>query len=200
MNARVAIAVLTLLLHGPEDAAGQERSNVSVQGAVGGLVNVPGNGQAISVGFWPGGRVGILIGVDRIYMPTEGTRHAGGFSATRGGTTTFVSGEIRVLPLGVDQVSPYAVAGAGRRGIASQRERHLSRAGHEQRWAALRGRLDPRASQQPSQHVRGLAFRTSGRANGVRGVLVRAGAGRTRLAILTRDVGGRPAVRLPNER
>jgi hypothetical protein len=115
MIAHWAIVVSAILFGAPAIAAGQEAAgHVSVQGAFGTNVNVGGNTQVLSVGFWPGERVGVLVSAERIHMPTEVAQHEQGSSATRGGTTMFVSGEVQVMPFAFTRVSPYALAGAGR--------------------------------------------------------------------------------------
>ena len=96
----------------PAGAAAQgDAGLVSIQGAVGTNANVGGNTQSLSVGF--GDRVAVLVSAERIHLPTEVDEFAGGFSATRGGTTTFVSGEIQIVPVRFSRVSPYLLAGAG---------------------------------------------------------------------------------------
>jgi hypothetical protein len=110
------MAVVSAILFGvPTVAAGQGGvGHISIQGALGTNGNVGGNTQALSVGFWAGDRIGVLVSAERIHMPTEVTQHVNGFSATRGGTTTFVSGEVQVVLFTFTRVSPYALAGAGR--------------------------------------------------------------------------------------
>jgi hypothetical protein len=115
MTAHVVAVVSVLSLVVPAVAAAQNAGGrVSLRGAFGSSVNVGGNAQALSVGFSLGNRVDILINGERIHMPTEVTQHERGFSSTRGGTTTFVSGEVQVLPFTLSRVSPYALAGVGR--------------------------------------------------------------------------------------
>ena len=115
MKARSLIASLVLSLVVPVGAAAQDRdSRVSLHGSAGALINETGTNQAISVGFWPNARVGILISAERLHVPTETTTYENGFSRRRGGTTTFLGGEIRWLPLSAHRVSPYVLAGIGR--------------------------------------------------------------------------------------
>jgi hypothetical protein len=116
MNARVLFAVSVLLCVAPAVAAGQGTgTRVSVQGAVGTDINAGGDGQSVSIGFSPHERLAILIGAERSHWPTEMTRpDATDFSATRGGTTTFISGEIRFLLVTFNRISPYVLASAGR--------------------------------------------------------------------------------------
>jgi hypothetical protein len=114
MKACAPLVVWLVLLALPPAAAGQDAAGpVSVQGAFGTNVNVGGNTQALSVGFAVADRLDVLVSAERIHLPTEVTHHEGGVSATRGGTTTFVSGEIQVVPVPFAHLSPYALAGAG---------------------------------------------------------------------------------------
>lgn len=105
-------AIFSLL--SPAVAAAQDSARFSVQGGVGTMLNVGANTQSVSFGFWPSERVGILVGAQRIHMPTEVEQFGDVTSVTRGGTTTFVSGELRWLPLTASRVSPYVLAGGGR--------------------------------------------------------------------------------------
>ena len=98
--------VMSLLA--PALAAGQ--GPVSVNGAVGTQINDGGDNQSVSVGFSPHARWDLLINAERIHVPTETSQ----FGATRGGTSTFVSGEVRFVPLTVNRISPYVLASAGR--------------------------------------------------------------------------------------
>jgi hypothetical protein len=114
MKAHGLIVVSLLFLGLPAVAVAQgDDGRVSVQGAAGTNVNVAGNNQSLSVGFWPGDRVALLVSAERIHLPTEVEQFEHGSSATRGGTTTFVSGEIQVVALRSARVSPYVLAGAG---------------------------------------------------------------------------------------
>jgi hypothetical protein len=107
MNARVLFASAVLSLLAPALSAAQ--GAVSVHGSAGTLVNESGNNQSVSVGFSPHERWDLLINAERIHLPTEVT----GSSATRGGTSTFVSGEVRFLPLTRSRFSPYVLASVG---------------------------------------------------------------------------------------
>jgi hypothetical protein len=107
LSALVALSVIA-----PAVAHAQD-TGVTVQGAFGTLLNGGGTDASLGVGFWPRDRIGLIIGVDRIHLPTTVERYEHGFGATRGGTSTFVSGELRVVPLRIHRVSPYVLAGAG---------------------------------------------------------------------------------------
>jgi hypothetical protein len=116
MNARVLFAVSVLSSVAPAVAAGQGTgTRVSVQGAVGTDINAGGDSQSVSIGFSPNERLDILVSAERFHWPTEVTRFdATDFSATRGGTTTFISGEVRFLLFTFNRISPYVLASAGR--------------------------------------------------------------------------------------
>jgi hypothetical protein len=112
MNVRVLFALVVLSVAAPAVAAGQ--GPVSVQGAVGTNINEGGYNQSLSLGFSPGSGIDIRVGAERIHAPTEVTPFDRGYSVTRGGTTTFVSGEVRWFPVTFPRVAPYVLGGAGR--------------------------------------------------------------------------------------
>jgi hypothetical protein len=115
MNARVLFAATVLTIVLPAPAAGQGVApRLSVQGAFGSPINVGGNSQTVSLGFSPGEHIEFLVSAERIHMPTEVNRYEDGFGATRGGTTRFISGEVRFSPVTFDRVTPYGLAGVGR--------------------------------------------------------------------------------------
>lgn len=110
MSARALIAVSLLSLVSPAVAAGQGTgTRLSVQGSVGTHINDGGDSQSISFGISPTAHLDILISAERSHWPTE----VKASSATRGGTFTFISGEIRLLPVTFGRVSPYVLASAG---------------------------------------------------------------------------------------
>jgi len=110
----VLVAVSVLSFVAPTAAAGQESGRFSVQGAFGSHLNAGGNTESVSLGFWPGARIGILVSGERTHVPTVVTRSDHGFGATRGGTAMFISGELRVSFFASRRVSPYGFGGAGR--------------------------------------------------------------------------------------
>ena len=115
MNARVLFAVAALSFVAPALAAGQGTgSRFSVQGTLGPQINGGGDSQSVSFGFSPVQRLELLVSGERTHLPTEVTRFESGSSATRGGTTRFISGEVRFSPVASSRVSPYVLAGAGR--------------------------------------------------------------------------------------
>jgi hypothetical protein len=112
VNARLLFAVSALSLVLPALAAGQ--GAVSVRAAVGTHVADGGNSQSIAIGFLPNERWEILISAERFHVPTEVRRFSGGFSARRGGTTKFISGEVRFAFLTSNRISPYVLISVGR--------------------------------------------------------------------------------------
>jgi hypothetical protein len=104
----VAAAAAALV---PVPAAGQTSGvRVTVQAAAGTHLNAGGDTQSLAVGLSPSQRVDLLVSVERSHLPTE--RSA--FGATRGGTATIVSGEIRYFPVTFGRTSPYALVSVGR--------------------------------------------------------------------------------------
>jgi hypothetical protein len=57
--------------------------------------------------------VELLVTVERLHQPFRLTRFPNGFSASRGGTATYVSGEVRLALRSPDRVSPFALVGVG---------------------------------------------------------------------------------------
>ena len=114
MNARLLFAVTVLSFVAPAVAAGQGAgTGVSVQGAFGPLIKA-GDSQSLSLGFSPGERIEFLVSAERMHLPTEVNRYDNGFGVSRGGTTKFISGEVRFVPVTFNRVSPYVLGGAGR--------------------------------------------------------------------------------------
>jgi len=98
----------------PAVASAQSRPpSFSIQGAAGATMVDPGNQVSAAVGFSPMPRLTLLLDVQRTHIPTRITRHEHGSSATRGGTLTAVSGEVRVSLWPPHRVTPYALAGFG---------------------------------------------------------------------------------------
>jgi Outer membrane protein beta-barrel domain len=117
MPVRLAGTVLTLLLLTPVTSFAQgssarpARFNVDV--GLGAHLNGGGDAESASFGYGLFRRLTLLLNVERNHVPTQVRTEAGGYSAERGGTLTFLSGEARFfIPIG-DRVSPYAFAGRG---------------------------------------------------------------------------------------
>lgn len=111
VTTRLLFAIALAPLLAPAPAAGQGTGGrVSIQGAVGTHLRDGGNNQSLSAGFSPFERLEMLVNAERSHWPAKVTR----FGATRGGTTTFISGEVRFVPFPTLRVSPYVLASAGR--------------------------------------------------------------------------------------
>jgi hypothetical protein len=115
MNARLLFAVTVLEFVSPAVAAGQGTGiSVSVQGAIGSHIGDGGDAQSLSLGVCFGERFGVVVNAERSYVSTEVTFFEGGYSASRGATTRFISGEFHYLPVTYKRISPYVIAGIGR--------------------------------------------------------------------------------------
>jgi hypothetical protein len=111
MIARVLLMVFAVSIVAPAVAAGQGATPAFfVQGAVGTHIRGGGDTESVSAGFTPRERWDFLIGAERSHLPTE----LNGLSATRGGTTTFISGEVRFTLVTSRRLSPYVLASIGR--------------------------------------------------------------------------------------
>lgn len=118
MNIRaLTIGVLVLgLVPGAaagQEAAGPKLDRISVQAAAGPLLQSGGHNLSGSLGFSPFSRLDLLVTVERNHVPFTRETFADGYSLTRGGTLTAVSGEMRVSLFPPHRVSPYGFAGAG---------------------------------------------------------------------------------------
>lgn len=72
-----------------------------------------GHTLSAAVGYSPVSWLELLLNAERIHVPSARTQYPGGYSLSRGGTRTFISGEARFSPLPQARVSPFAMAGAG---------------------------------------------------------------------------------------
>jgi hypothetical protein len=122
MNIRSAsvATVLLLLLHSQvatgqtRDTAPVEFDRFSVHVGGGTLLNAGGQTVAAAFGFSPLAGLDLVVNVERDQVPfRRETFSDGGFSVTRGGTLTLVSGEVRASLFPPNRVSPYALAGIG---------------------------------------------------------------------------------------
>ena len=112
---RLPFAIAALSLVSPAVAAAQETGiGVSVQGAAGSHLGDGGDTQSIGLGIWFDERFGVVVNAERSHVPTDVTFYDDGYAATRGGTTRFVSGEFRYVPITYKRLSPYVLVGAGR--------------------------------------------------------------------------------------
>lgn len=112
MTVRVLFALALCSMAAPAAAAAQ--AGVSVQGSYGSHLKGGGDNQSVAVGYAPSDRVQFVVSAERLHLPTEVSRYENGYGATRGGTTKFISGEVRFSPFTFNRVTPYALAGLGR--------------------------------------------------------------------------------------
>ena len=120
----VAAVIAVLCLFVPRVADGQTFATTPAAGEserpyrfnvqLAGGPTLSGGGNVLSGAFAysPASWLELLLNVERNHLPFELKRYADGYSATRGGTMTFVSGEVR-LALPLQRVSPFAIAGVG---------------------------------------------------------------------------------------
>jgi hypothetical protein len=115
MNVRLLVAAAVLSCVSPAVAAGQDSGiGISVQGAVGTHIGDGGDTQSIGLGVWFGKRFGVVVNAERSHVPADVTFFDDGYSATRGATTRFVSGEFRYVPVTYNRISPYVIVAIGR--------------------------------------------------------------------------------------
>jgi hypothetical protein len=98
----------------PDDTKGQRRPQFSVQMAAGPTLGSRATAVSAAAGYAPVSWLEVHVNVERIDASMRTTRHPDGYSISRGGTLTFVSGEVRFAPLPQARVSPFAMAGIGR--------------------------------------------------------------------------------------
>jgi hypothetical protein len=111
---RFLFAAAVLSIPAAPAAAQDTGLRVSVQGAAGSHLGAGGDTQSVGLGLWFGERFGVVINAERSHVPTDVTFFPDGYSATRGATTRFVTGEFRYLPVTYRRLSPYIIAGIGR--------------------------------------------------------------------------------------
>jgi hypothetical protein len=97
----------------PTDAESERRPQLSLQLAAGPTLIQRGNVLSAAFGYSPASLLELVLNVERNHLSFRLHPFNGGYSATRGGTMTFVSGELRLAFLPMDGVSPFAVAGVG---------------------------------------------------------------------------------------
>jgi hypothetical protein len=97
----------------PSDAGREGPERLSLQVAAGPTLIGGGNVLSAALGYSPASRLELLLNIEQNHLPFQLNRFPDGYSATRGGTMTFVSGEVRLSLLPADRVSPFAIAGVG---------------------------------------------------------------------------------------
>ncbi len=121
MNIRtLTVAVLLLLVLIPAAVTGQPADTArpgldrfSLQVAAGPLLKSGGHTLSAAFGFSPVSRLDLVVNVERDHLPFQRETFSGGYSITRGGTLTAVSGEVRASLFPPHRVSPYGFAGMG---------------------------------------------------------------------------------------
>jgi hypothetical protein len=112
---RLLFAAAVLPVLSPTIAAAQDtRVTVSVQAAAGSHLGDGGDTRSVGLGLSFGRRFGVVVNAERSHVPTDVTFFPDGYAATRGATTTFVTGEFRYVPVTYKRLSPYVLVGAGR--------------------------------------------------------------------------------------
>jgi hypothetical protein len=118
VNIRALTIAVLLILIGPGVVAGQTSGagrldRFTFQAATGPLLQSGGHTVSAAVGFSPISRIDLLVNVERDVLPFERETFSDGYSITRGGELTFLSGEIRASLFPPHRVSPYVLAGFG---------------------------------------------------------------------------------------
>ena len=109
------LATASLTLVSPAVSAAQAPGvGIWVQGAFGSHMGDGGDTRSVGLGLSLGRRFGVVVNAERSHVPTDVTFFGDGYAATRGGTTTVVSGEFRYVPIAYRRLSPYVLVGAGR--------------------------------------------------------------------------------------
>jgi hypothetical protein len=107
-------AFVVMLIGAPAHAQGTGISRrFSVDLGLGSHVKDGGDVESISVGFAVSRIVALAATVERSHIPTKLSTYTDGYSVTRNGTLTSMSGELRLtIPAGV-RWTPYGIVGGG---------------------------------------------------------------------------------------
>ena len=79
----------------------------------GGPLGDGGYNAAAGFSFSPRSALDLAVNVEQLHQPARREQYSDGFSLTRGGTSTYLSGEVRVSLSPRTRLSPYAFAGVG---------------------------------------------------------------------------------------
>jgi opacity protein-like surface antigen len=110
--------LLAVLVAAPAHAADEQQPSdrfprFSVHVGVGSHLNDGGNHLSVSFGYNPWRTITLLVNVERSHIPTRVRTYVDGYSATRNGTQTLISGEFRyTLPFS-QRLSPFLMVGRG---------------------------------------------------------------------------------------
>lgn len=118
------VAVCTLLatlvwarVDASDEGPASKPRRFSVTFAAGAHLNDGGDAQELSfgymLGYTPLRAWSLLVNVERNHLPTRVRAYPDGYSATRGGTLTSISGEFRYAGWHRKRVSPFGLAGTG---------------------------------------------------------------------------------------
>ena len=121
MNIRsFTAAPLLLLFMSPQVVTGQTPATAgpgldrfSLQVGAGPLLKSDGHTVSAAFGFSPISRVDLVVNVERDHLPFQRDTFSDSLSITRGGTLTWVSGEVRASVFPPHRISPYGLAGIG---------------------------------------------------------------------------------------
>jgi len=86
----------------------------TIEGAAGFQVYYDGSVQSVAFGFAPNRSLTLLVSAERSSIQDRIEQYEDGYSAERGGTEQFVSGQVRYAFLTRWRVHPYVVGGIGR--------------------------------------------------------------------------------------
>jgi hypothetical protein len=95
-------------------APGSAEPRLSLEGAAGLHVSYRGSMQSVAFGFAPTRSLTLLLNLARSYVRDEIDFYEDGYAIERGGTETFVSGELRYAFLARARVAPFVLGGFGR--------------------------------------------------------------------------------------
>jgi hypothetical protein len=91
----------------------QEARPFSLHAGLGSHLNDGGDLQSLSFGYSGLRPVTLLVSVERNHVPARVRTYTGGGAATRGGTVTAITGEVRYSPMVNRRLSPYVMAALG---------------------------------------------------------------------------------------
>lgn len=115
----VSVALLLLVLSPlvataqTPSTAGATSGRFTFQAGAGPLIQSGGHNISVAFSFSPVSRVDLVVNVERDHLPFQRDTFSDGVSLTRGGTLTWVSGEVRASLFPPHRVSPYGFAGIG---------------------------------------------------------------------------------------
>jgi hypothetical protein len=109
----LVVAFTPSVVNGQTTAESPTLNRFSIEFGGGPLLQSGGHTVSAAVGFSPISRLDLLMNVERDHLPYQRDTFTDGYSITRGGTLTTVSGEVRASLFPPHRVSPYILAGMG---------------------------------------------------------------------------------------